>query len=171
MHTSTWRIWLAGFLAIMALGAGAQVTPGSANAAGKPGVDALAWLAGSWRMERAGRVIDEQWMQPAGGVMLGMSRTVAKGRVVEHEFMQIRPGPGGDLFYIAQPSGQKEAAFQLKSLGATAVVFENPGHDFPQTIAYALTADGGLQAVIAGPGSDGSPRRIEFLYRRFAPPN
>ena len=32
----------------------------------------------------------EQWMTPAGGTLLGISRTVAKGRTVAHEFMQIR---------------------------------------------------------------------------------
>ncbi len=76
----------------------------------------LAWLAGNWRMEKGGRVIDEQWMAPAAGVMLGMVRTIAKGRVVEHEFVQIREGPGGDLFYVSQPSGQKEATFQVAFL-------------------------------------------------------
>ena len=31
-----------------------------------------------------------------GGVMLGMARTVAKGKVLEYEFVQIREGPGAD---------------------------------------------------------------------------
>ena len=78
-----------------------------------PQINKLAWLAGSWRMEKTGRVVEEQWLAPAGGVMLGVSRTVAKNRVVEFEFMQIREGPGGTLFFVAQPSGQPEAAFQL----------------------------------------------------------
>ena len=43
----------------------------SAADAKKPGPPAiaiarLAWLAGHWRMEKSGRVIDEQWMAPAG---------------------------------------------------------------------------------------------------------
>ena len=78
-------------------------------------IERLAWLAGNWRQEKAGRLTDEQWMAPAGGVMLGMSRTVAKGKVLEHEFLQLRAGPGGELFYIAMPSRQKEAAFQAAS--------------------------------------------------------
>jgi hypothetical protein len=126
----------------------------------------LAWLAGQWRMEKSGRVTDEQWMAPAAGVMLGMARTLAKGKVVEHEFLQIREGPGGDLFYIAQASGQKEAAFQLKSLTDTEVVFENPEQDFPQKITYTHNADGSLLAAIEGPGSDGQVKRIEYPYQR-----
>src|SRR5688572_9402981 len=86
--------------------------PGAEAAPAAPGIDQLAWLAGSWRLEKAGRVTDEQWMAPAGGVMLGMSRTVAKGKVLEHEFLQIREGPGGELAYVALPSRQKEATFK-----------------------------------------------------------
>lgn len=129
-------------------------------------IEKLGWLAGSWRMERAGRVVEEQWMAPAAGVMLGMSRTVAKGRVVEHEFIQIRIGPGGDLFFIAQPSGQKEATFQHTALTDNEVVFENPNHDFPQKITYTRKADGSLLATIEGPRADGTIRRVEFAYQR-----
>lgn len=134
----------------------------------KPGVDALGWLAGSWEFEKGGRVVREVWMAPAGGTMLGMSRTVKSGKTLEYEFLQIRSGPGGELFYVAMPSRQKETAFQLKELTANSVVFENPAHDFPQQISYTLQADGALLAAIEGPGKDGAPRRIEFSFRRVA---
>ena len=66
--------------------------PGSAKAkAARPAptvnIVKLAWLAGHWRLEKGGRVIDEHWMAPAGGVMLGMERTVYKGKEIEHEFL------------------------------------------------------------------------------------
>jgi hypothetical protein len=129
----------------------------------------LGWLAGNWRMEKGGRVTDEQWMAPAGGVMLGMARTVAKGKVLEFEFTQIREGPGGELFYVAQPARQKEAAFKLVAQTDTDVVFENKEHDFPQTIVYSLRPDGTLQAYVEGPRADGTTRRIEYGYRRVQP--
>ncbi|MDQ5979676.1 MAG: hypothetical protein QG602_2651 [Verrucomicrobiota bacterium] len=137
----------------------------------KPGgfaLDRLAWLAGDWRLERAGRVTDEQWMAPAGGVMLGMSRTVAKGKVAEHEFLQLREGPGGDLFYVALPARQKEATFKAVTQTENEVVFENKEHDFPQVIGYRLNADGSLLAWIEGPRADGTTRRVEYPYRRAA---
>lgn len=127
----------------------------------------LGWLAGQWRLEKAGRVTEEHWMAPAGGVMLGMARTVAKGRVLSQEFTQIREGPGGELYFIAQPSGQKEAAFRLLSLTETAVVFENKEHDFPQTISYRLNPDGTMLAYIEGPGPGGVTKRIEYPYKRM----
>ena len=132
-------------------------------------INQLAWLAGHWRMEKAGRVVDEHWMAPAGGVMLGMARTVAKGKVVEHEFTQIREGPGGALFYIAMPAGRKETAFQILTLTDTEAVFENPQHDFPQRVIYARQPDGSLLAAIEGPGKDGQVKRIEYPFRRVQP--
>lgn len=129
----------------------------------------LGWLAGSWRMEKAGRLVDEQWMAAAGGVMLGMSRTVAKGKVVEYEFVQIREGPGGELFYVAQPARQKEAAFKALSQTDTEIVFENKEHDFPQVIGYRLNPDGSLLAWIEGPKADGTTRRIDYPYLRAQP--
>jgi hypothetical protein len=131
-----------------------------------PSLGRLGWLAGEWRMERAGRVVDEHWMAPVGGVMLGMSRTVAKGKVVEHEFIQIREGPGGELFFVALPSRQKESTFKALSQTDTEIVFENKEHDFPQTIGYRLNPDGTVLAWIEGPRADGTTRRVEFAYKR-----
>jgi hypothetical protein len=134
-----------------------------------PSLDRLAWLAGQWRMEKAGRVVDEQWMAPAGGVMLGMSRTVTKGKMVEYEFLQIREGPGGELFLVAQPARQKEATFKAVAQTEGEITFENKEHDFPQVIVYSRRADGSLLAYVEGPRSDGTTRRIEYSYRQVVP--
>ncbi len=134
-----------------------------------PAIEKLAWLAGNWHLEQAGRVIDEHWMAPGGGVMLGMARTLVKGKVTEHEFLQIRVGPGGELFYVASPSGQETATFQLKKLTDKDVLFENPARDFPQRISYALRPDGSVLAAIEGVNPDGTAKRIEFPYQRVSP--
>lgn len=155
------------FLLLLCLGwvgAIAQVPPRPAAT-----IERLAWLAGDWRLVKAGRVVDEHWMAPAGGVMLGMSRTVEKGKVIGHEFMQIREGPGGELFFVAQPAGRKEAAFRVLTQSGNEIVFENKEHDFPQTITYGLRPDGSLLASIAGPRADGTTRRVEFSYQRLKP--
>ena len=166
---------MAGVLAALLLSAATLSAQNTQPAKGKndakpaamPQLAKLAWLAGSWRTERTGRVTEEQWMAPSGGTMLGMSRTVMKGRVVEYEFMQIREGPGGTLFFIARPSGQPEAAFQLLSLEDNGVIFENSAHDFPQRILYTREADGSVLAAIEGPlMADDSRKRVEFPYKR-----
>ena len=90
-------------------------------------------------------------MSPAGGTMLGMSRTVSQGRTVEYEFLLLRTEPNGDINYVAKPSGQKETAFKLIRVSATEAVFENPQHDFPQRIIYTLKDGKNLTAVIEAP--------------------
>ena len=105
-------------------------------------------------------------MAPRGDGMLGMSRTVAKGRIVEHEFLQIRVQEGR-LVYIAQPSRQPEATFTAKSAGAREVIFENLAHDFPQRIIYRLQSDGNLAARIEGT-EKGQARGVDFAMMRVA---
>lgn len=129
----------------------------------------FAWLAGHWRIEQGDRLVDEQWMAPAAGLMMGMARNVQGGKVREYEFTLLRQEPNGDIFYVASPSKQSEAQFKLTSLRNGEAVFENPEHDFPKKVIYARQADGSLLAAIEGPGRDGKPRRVEYPFKRVKP--
>ena len=102
----------------------------------KPTINDLSWLAGCWEANLRGREVNEQWMKPAGGIMLGMARTVSQGKAAEFEFTQIREDKDGAIYYVAKPSGQPEASFKLIKLQNKEAVFENPQHDFPQRIRY-----------------------------------
>lgn len=129
-------------------------------------VSRLAWLAGCWASVDGESGSGEQWTPPAGGTMLGVSRTVRGGRTVAHEFVVIRVIDGATLVYLAHPSGQPAAAFHARHVGEREVVFENSAHDFPQRIGYRLDADGRrLLAWIEGTGKSG-PRREEFPMTR-----
>jgi hypothetical protein len=126
----------------------------------------LAWLAGCWQLEGDEPGSGETWMPPAGGVMLGVARTVRGGRSVAHEFMQIRVTGPGQLAFTALPSGQAEATFPAVRVSATEVVFENPSHDFPQRVSYRQRPDGGLLARIEG-RLDGVARAMDYPMRRI----
>lgn len=130
----------------------------------KPTVAALAWLTGTWTLERNGRVTVERWAAPAGGVMIGTSHTYLGERTIEYEFILIRANAQGEVHYVAKPSGQPEASFKLTRASTTEAVFENPQHDFPQKISYVLKGDGSLVAAIEGT-KGGKARRVEFPYR------
>jgi hypothetical protein len=127
-------------------------------------VDRLAWLSGCWTRTHADSLIEEHWMTPRGGSMLGMGRTVAGDKTVEYEFLRIAV-VDGTLAYVARPSGQPEAAFPLKSIEDSVVVFENLAHDFPQRIIYRRNADASLTARIEGTVK-GQARGRDFPYRR-----
>lgn len=134
-------------------------------AAAADGVERLAWLAGCWRAEGGEPGSGEQWLAPAGGTLLGVSRTVKNGVTVAHEFMQIRAGADGGLVFIARPSGQAEGSFALLPGAPTEAVFENPQHDFPQRVIYRLEDGGRLRARIEAT-RDGQLRGIDFPLQR-----
>jgi hypothetical protein len=129
-----------------------------------PRIDSLQWLSGCWTMTSSAVVIEEHWMRPAGGTMLGMSRTIRDGRTTEFEFLQIRDD-SGRLVYDARPSGQPPATFPLLKLGGNEVVFEDPAHDFPQRIIYRRGTDGNVTARIEGT-KNGQVREIDYPYQR-----
>ena len=128
-------------------------------------IDHLAWLKGCWSLNRNGRETTEHWLKPAGGTMLGISRTVADGKTVEFEFTQIRQDEKGDIYFIAKPSGQLEATFKLIKGSAHEVIFENPQHDFPQRVIYRLQSDGSLLGRIEGV-SKGREKSVDFPMTR-----
>lgn len=124
----------------------------------------LSWIAGCWTRTLPDGVNEEHWMKPAGGSLLGMSRTVRGGRTTEFEFLRIAE-VDGSLAYIAKPSGQAEATFPVKTLTEREVVFENPMHDFPQRVIYRHTGDGSVSARIEGT-MNGQLRGMDFPYAR-----
>lgn len=137
---------------------------GCASAEGK--LARVAWLAGCWQADGGEPGSGEQWMAPAGGAMLGMSRTVRRGRMVTHEFMQIREAAaGGGIEFHAQPAGQVPATFAAKKVDEGEVVFENAAHDFPQRVVYAADGPGKLMARIEG-AQQGRERVVRFPMTR-----
>lgn len=128
-----------------------------------PTIADLSWMAGCWTITSPARTVTEFWLPPAGGTMMGISRTVVKDKTAEYEFLVLRSGAGG-LEYVAKPSGQAETIFTATKVTRTEAVFENPKHDFPTRITYRHTSDG-LAATIDGM-MNGTPRAIEFKYQR-----
>lgn len=137
---------------------------GAAPAGQDASVARLSWLAGCWKSARVDRHVEEQWMAPRGGTMLGMSRTVTGGRTREFEFLRISEQEGR-IVLTARPSGQPEASFAAIEITSSKVVFENAAHDFPQRIIYRLESDSSLAARIEGE-QDGRPRAVDVPMRR-----
>ena len=108
-------------------------------------------------------VIEEHWMAPRGGTMIGSGRTVRNNALVEYELVVLRE-QDGRLAYEAHPSGQSPAVFLSKELTASTVVFENAAHDFPQRVGYRRDGREALLAWVEGT-VNGQTRRVEFPYR------
>jgi hypothetical protein len=130
----------------------------------KPNFEKLGWIAGSWSGTLGRAALEESWLAPAGGAMLGVSRTIAGTRMVGFEFLRIVQKEG-EIYYIAQPEGRPPTEFKLTSVSDTKAVFENPKHDHPKIITYEKDSDGNLVATIEG-DERGMHKKQQFRFQR-----
>lgn len=92
----------------------AVVAPAGAHAPAQapaaPGVDSIGWLTGCWEQRSGDLVIEEHWLAPRGGVLLGVSRTTRSDALVGYEFLRIH-ARGDSLLLVAEPAGQSRTEF------------------------------------------------------------
>lgn len=162
MTASTMRGVAVGTLLLMLL------TDRAATAQAPAKIEHAAWLAGCWVTHRGPATVEEQWMAPAGGTMLGMGRTIRDGRLDDYELMLIR-AKDGRVDYEAHPMMQPTAVFTATVISDTLLQFENPRHDFPRLIAYHRRGPDSLIARIAAGPAPGD-KQVAFPYRRVTCP-
>jgi hypothetical protein len=126
----------------------------------------VAWIAGHWRGEGLGGVVEEVWAPPLGGTMMGMFRLVRGDEVSFYEIMTIAPD-GESLtlsikHFHADLRGWEErdesVAFPLVRLDADVAWFSG----------LTIRREGGdaLRIHVALGQADGPAREAEFLYHR-----
>jgi len=135
--------------------------------AAAPAVDSLTWMAGTWQgRDTDGSEMEETWLAPKGGTLIGVHRDVAGGKTVSFEFLRIAAEPEG-VVYWASPRGRCPATpFKLSESGPQRAVFANPSHDFPKRILYWIDEKGAMHARIEG---DGPPGAMEWTWTRAKP--
>lgn len=141
----------------------------------------LDWMIGTWVTDTVGVSTTERWCAGEGGMLVGDNVTRdAREAVLSHsestithsEVLRIE-ARGGRLVYIASPSGQATTEFTGDARCGSDViegncsrsceaVFENPEHDFPNTITYGRCMQNDLLvATIAG-----GERRASWTFHR-----
>lgn len=129
----------------------------------KQSIETLAWLSGDWISESDAEVVEEHWMAPRSGLMLGLGRTVKTSGRRNFEYMRIEE-KNGALTFFASPSGQPATPFKATSVSTEKVVFENPMSDFPTKITYWKEGEQ-LRAKIEGK-INGSVESMEWTWNR-----
>jgi hypothetical protein len=129
---------------------GAASPPASSSSPrARASIGDVAWISGVWTGGAGVTTLEERWTPSAGGVMIGVSRTIRDGNQSAFEFLCIVEREGG-LVYQAMPNGRSPATdFTLTKVDADNAIFENPAHDYPKMIRYSRKADGSLEAVIS----------------------
>ncbi len=151
------------FVTSLALIAG--VVLASAGATETPAAPSLSWLSGDWCGEREGVHNEEHWSSAKAGVMLGWHRDIRDGKLLSFEFMRITQNADGFQFR-AQPNGKPETVFPATKHAIGEITFEQPGHDFPKRVRYALSHSGQLLARIDDGSDDGNA--MEWAWSRCA---
>src|SRR5687767_9302629 len=77
-------------------------SPGAPSRGCGTSIDDLAWMTGDWQAKTPMGLVDEHWSHAAGESMLGMSRSVVRGKTVFFEYLRIEAREDG-LVYIAHP--------------------------------------------------------------------
>ncbi len=106
--------------------------PAPVIAPGKNTVDAFQWMTGCWQAKSArdGATINETWLSPRGGSMLGIGQTFLDNKTLGWEAMRVydeagvvklwlRPGLRNELTLTLEAAGDAFNAFSVKEGDAT----------------------------------------------------
>ena len=152
---------------IVLLIAATLVSPLNGSAKAEVENPSPAWMTGHWCADLGGDTVEELWLPPHGGFMVGLGRTRNPERTTGFEYLRIADSDGGQV-YIAQPGGRPPTSFRRTAGGEHWIRFENPDHDFPQRIEYRRQEDA-LHAEVAGPGENGEEAVISVDYSPCSP--
>lgn len=147
---------------ILSLGLAMSATAGVPTTA-DDAISRLHWFTGHWCLDAGGRRVEEQWLPPSGGLLIGMGRTITAGKASAFEFMRIEVIDGVPTL-MAQPGGEPAVPFRLTASGKDWARFENPEYDFPKRVEYRRSAQG-LYAEIGAPAEGGREKKKSFDYR------
>ena len=129
--------------------------------AATPPLSAISFMTGCWTGASSnGATIEEHYSEAADNLLIGMTRYVRGGRVVDFEFTTIERSDSSFVM-TPRPKGVKSDSFPLKEVTDGNAVWENLKHDFPQRIIYRRGADGSLIARIEGTTPRGE-RKMEW---------
>lgn len=103
-------------------------------------LDDLKWMNGYWTNQENGSTSEELWSTAAGGMMVGVNRSVYPNGKSSFEFLRIVESQG-KVVYLASPGGQTPTPFTLAKVTGKKAVFENMDNDFPQRIIYSREGD------------------------------
>lgn len=130
------------------------------------GVEALEWMAGTWGGAQEDEWVEEHWLAPRGGMMLGTNRSGDKYQARTFEFLRIVAGTDGVPIYWASPAGGKAVPFRQIASQPGSAIFENERNPYPKRISYQRFDDT-LEVTIQG--TDGEDR-MTWTWQRLEVP-
>jgi Domain of unknown function (DUF6265) len=127
-------------------------------------IEKAQWILGRWEYIDKEGLLTEEWTKQNDSVFVGYSSYVMHGETLFEEQLRLEQRDK-QLYYIPtvkNQNGGKAVEFKLTAITANSFVFENPAHDFPQTISYTHPTKDSLVAEISGT-ENGKFKRQQFL--------
>lgn len=117
------------------------------------------WLVGQWKRtnDQDGYQTFERWTRLEDGNYLGHGQVYSEGNVVFQEELRLRFS-NNEWTLTVSSLEQDPVVFHMTSSTDSSFVVENPSHDFPKIIRYAMVADE-LHATI-----EGDPVKIDYFF-------
>ncbi|MBL0043239.1 MAG: hypothetical protein IPP33_02120 [Flavobacteriales bacterium] len=109
----------------------------------------------------------EKWTAQGDSLLTGFGYAMANGDTVFIEDLKLE-FTQGHVVYSARIDSQNNGAwvpFTAQPSGPDSLVFENPGHDFPQCITYVKDSSGAWDVAVTG-NENGSERIERFRFRK-----
>jgi hypothetical protein len=118
----------------------------------KNSVQTARWLLGTWVSESERGASYEIWKQQDDTTFLATSFVVTNRDTIVTEHIKMVKDGDGVLYIPLVPDQNKglPVTFKLVFMDSVKFIFENPQHDFPQTISYYHTSPDSLMAEISG---------------------
>ena len=135
-------------------------------------VTELAFMTGNWSTIMGHSVIEEHWMAPSSGSLLGMMREEVDGKTAIREFEVIEETPEGIFMNVKHFDAKmtelpgRKLSRKLVSITNNEVVFEESGPEPRQKLIYRKEGVDGLHAALEIT-RNGKPNRIEFPMKRM----
>ena len=127
----------------------------------------LTWLTGRWQGDHEGGQLDEQWLSPGGGTMMGVSRLIFGGKTASAEFLLLEERVDGLFLTILLPRSGRSELLRVTRMGSDEVVFEHTNEEKEERLTYRREGGGSLY-VLLEKEKDGRPVATEFRMRPVA---
>jgi Domain of unknown function (DUF6265) len=133
----------------------------------------FAWLEGRWQGAWGPRVVEQMWMPPRAGQMLGLFRVVGNNRTLVIELFSLRETPDGIEFLLRHftpsliPWEESGAAtLKLTSFDPSTAVFENPAGGAPKRNSFTRIGPDTFSSRSEVIPNKGNEQVTEIVYHR-----
>ena len=132
----------------------------------KAEIEAISWITGNWVGEAFGGLSEEFWSEPMAGAMMGMYRSVTRGKIGFYELLTITEEKESLILRLKHfhpdLKGWEDKGvtvdFPLVKVEKNAVYFEG--------YTFVKESKNEFNVYLAQSGGDGPPRELVFQYTR-----